>query len=302
MQETMDYHALNAMLNLYDKAGHIQFDRDQQAIDAFFAAHVCPHSVTFASQHERLETLVREGYYDDAVLARYDRAFVLRLFEHAHASGFRFQTFLGAWKFYTSYTLKTFAGFAQSRYASGDYFTQYLQDDWQPKTAKVRTLFARSGITLPTREMWLKLRDDVMRYGIYNQNLQAVPPTGSISYINHATSSIHPIVAKIEIRKEGKTGRVYYPAPFMTNENLDMYQDAYDIGPEKIIDTYAEATRHVDQGLSLTLFFPDTATTRDINKAQIYAWRKGIKSLYYIRLRQLALEGTEIEGCVSCAL
>lgn len=66
--------------------------------------------MTFASQHERLETLVREGYYDDAVLARYDRAFVLRLFEHAHASGFRFQTFLGAWKFYTSYTLKTFDG------------------------------------------------------------------------------------------------------------------------------------------------------------------------------------------------
>lgn len=94
MQETMDYHALNAMLNLYDKAGHIQFDKDQQAIDAFFAAHVRPHSVTFASQHERLETLVREGYYDDAVLARYDRAFVFRLFEHAHASGFRFQTFL----------------------------------------------------------------------------------------------------------------------------------------------------------------------------------------------------------------
>jgi ribonucleotide reductase alpha subunit len=41
---------------------------------------------------------------------------------------------------------------------------------------------------------------------------------------------------------------------------------------------------------------------RDINKAQIYAWKKGIKTLYYIRLRQLALEGTEIEGCVSCAL
>lgn len=80
MQETMDYHALNAMLNLYDKAGHIQFDKDQQAVDAFFAAHVRPHSVTFASQDERLDTLVREGYYDDAILARYDRAFVLSLF------------------------------------------------------------------------------------------------------------------------------------------------------------------------------------------------------------------------------
>ncbi|MHA6672607.1 class 1b ribonucleoside-diphosphate reductase subunit alpha [Enterobacter mori] len=705
MQATPDYHALNAMLNLYDREGRIQFGKDHDAVDAFFAAHVRPNTVTFGSQHERLDYLVKEGYYEERVLTRYDRTFVVKLFERAHASGFRFQTFLGAWKYYTSYTLKTFdgkrylesfedrtvmvaltlaqgdeaqaerlmeeilsgrfqpatptflncgkaqrgelvscfllriednmesigravnsalqlskrgggvafllsnlreagapikrienqssgvipvmkmledafsyanqlgarqgagavylhahhpdilrfldtkrenadekiriktlslgvtipditfrlakenaemalfspydieriygkafgdvaindlydelvaddrirkkyinardffqtlaeiqfesgypyimyedtvnranpiagrinmsnlcseilqvnsastydenldyaeigkdiscnlgslniahtmdspdfgrtvetairgltavsdmshirsvpsieagnaashaiglgqmnlhgylaregiaygspegldftnlyfytvtwhalhtsmmlarerdqrfAGFEQSRYASGEYFSQYLEGDWQPKTEKVRELFVRAGIVLPTREMWQQLRDEVMRYGIYNQNLQAVPPTGSISYINHATSSIHPIVSKIEIRKEGKTGRVYYPAPFMTNENLALYQDAYEIGPEKIIDTYAEATKHVDQGLSLTLFFPDTATTRDINRAQIYAWKKGIKTLYYIRLRQLALEGTEIEGCVSCAL
>lgn len=705
IQATPDYHALNAMLNLYDRQGRIQFGKDREAVDAFLAAHVRPNSVTFASQNERLDYLIKEGYYDARVLSRYERPFVVSLFERAHASGFRFQTFLGAWKYYTSYTLKTFdgkrylesfedrvvmvaltlaqgdealaqqlsdeilsgrfqpatptflncgkaqrgelvscfllriednmesigravnsalqlskrgggvafllsnlreagapikrienqssgvipvmkmledafsyanqlgarqgagavylhahhpdilrfldtkrenadekiriktlslgvvipditfrlakenaemalfspydieriygkafgdvaiserydelvaddrirkkyinardffqtlaeiqfesgypyimyedtvnranpiagrinmsnlcseilqvnsastydenldyaeigkdiscnlgslniahtmdspdfgrtvetairgltavsdmshirsvpsieagnaashaiglgqmnlhgylaregiaygspegldftnlyfytitwhalhtsmmlarernqrfAGFEHSRYASGEYFSQYLEGDWQPKTARVRELFARAGIVLPTREMWQQLRDDVMRYGIYNQNLQAVPPTGSISYINHATSSIHPIVSKIEIRKEGKTGRVYYPAPFMTNENLALYQDAYEIGPEKIIDTYAEATKHVDQGLSLTLFFPDTATTRDINKAQIYAWKKGIKTLYYIRLRQLALEGTEIEGCVSCAL
>ncbi|WP_449506903.1 class 1b ribonucleoside-diphosphate reductase subunit alpha [Enterobacter hormaechei] len=705
IQATPDYHALNAMLNLYDREGRIQFGKDREAVDAFFAAHVRPNSVVFGSQQERLDWLVKEGYYEERVLTRYDRAFAVALFERAHASGFRFQTFLGAWKYYTSYTLKTFdgkrylesfedrvvmvaltlaqgdealaerlteeilsgrfqpatptflncgkaqrgelvscfllriednmesigravnsalqlskrgggvafllsnlreagapikrienqssgvipvmkmledafsyanqlgarqgagavylhahhpdilrfldtkrenadekiriktlslgvvipditfklakenadmalfspydveriygkafgdvaiselydelvtderirkkyinardffqtlaeiqfesgypyimyedtvnranpiagrinmsnlcseilqvnsassydenldyadigkdiscnlgslniahtmdspdfgrtvetairgltavsdmshirsvpsieagnaashaiglgqmnlhgylaregiaygspegldftnlyfytitwhalhtsmmlarernqrfAGFERSRYASGEYFSQYLEGDWQPKTEKVRALFDRAGFTLPTREMWQQLREEVMRYGIYNQNLQAVPPTGSISYINHATSSIHPIVSKIEIRKEGKTGRVYYPAPFMTNENLALYQDAYEIGPEKIIDTYAEATRHVDQGLSLTLFFPDTATTRDINKAQIYAWKRGIKTLYYIRLRQLALEGTEIEGCVSCAL
>ncbi len=72
-----------------------------------------------------------------------------------------------------------------------------------------------------------------MLHGLYNQNLQAVPPTGSISYINNATSSIHPIVSRIEIRKEGKIGRVYYPAPYMTNDNLAYYQDAYEIGPER---------------------------------------------------------------------
>ncbi len=110
------------------------------------------------------------------------------------------------------------------------------------------------------------------------------------------------MASPIEIRKEGKLGRVYYPAPYLDDGNLAFYRDAYEIGPEAIIDTYAAASEHVDQGLSLTLFFPDTATTRDINRAQIYAWRKGIKTLYYVRLRQSALEGTEVEGCVSCTL
>ncbi len=195
-----------------------------------------------------------------------------------------------------------FKGFERSKYASGEFFDKYTDQVWEPATDKVRQLFADAGIRIPNQDDWKRLKESVQTHGIYNQNLQAVPPTGSISYINHSTSSIHPIVSKVEIRKEGKIGRVYYPAPYMTNDNLQYYQDAYEIGYEKIIDTYAAATQHVDQGLSLTLFFKDTATTRDVNKAQIYAWRKGIKTLYYIRLRQLALEGTEVEGCVSCML
>ncbi len=195
---------------------------------------------------------------------------------------------------------KSFAGFAASTYADGSFFDKYTTRDWLPEHERVKTLF--DGIPLPTRDDWAALRAAVMEHGLYNRNLQAVPPTGSISYINNATSSIHPIVSKIEIRKEGKIGRVYYPAPFMSNDNLDFYRDAYEIGPEAIIDTYAAATEHVDQGLSLTLFFPAEATTRDINRAQIHAWKKGIKTIYYIRLRQTALEGTEVQGCVSCTL
>ncbi|QOD06185.1 class 1b ribonucleoside-diphosphate reductase subunit alpha [Pseudarthrobacter sp. BIM B-2242] len=196
----------------------------------------------------------------------------------------------------------TFEGFERSKYASGEFFDKYVTKSWLPKTAGGTELFTKFGITLPTIQDWEALKASVMEHGIYNQNLQAVPPTGSISYINNSTSSIHPVASKIEIRKEGKIGRVYYPAPYLTDENQDYYQDAYEIGYEKIIDMYAVATEHVDQGLSLTLFFKDTATTRDINKAQIYAWRKGIKTIYYIRLRQLALEGTQVEGCVSCQL
>ncbi|HUH53757.1 MAG TPA: class 1b ribonucleoside-diphosphate reductase subunit alpha [Microbacteriaceae bacterium] len=197
---------------------------------------------------------------------------------------------------------ETFEGFEDSKYASGEFFDKYTDRVWEPETEKVRSLFESADVAIPTQADWQELKSSVQEHGIYNQNLQAVPPTGSISYINNSTSSIHPIASKVEIRKEGKLGRVYYPAPFLTNDNIEFYDDAYEIGPEKIIDTYAAATQHVDQGLSLTLFFKDTATTRDINRAQIYAWRKGIKTIYYIRLRQLALEGTDMSECVSCML
>ena len=197
---------------------------------------------------------------------------------------------------------QTFGGFEKSKYATGEFFDKYVSQEWKPATEKVAALFANSGISIPDQTDWTQLKNSVMAHGIYNQNLQAVPPTGSISYINNSTSSIHPVASKIEIRKEGKLGRVYYPAPFLTNDNLEYYDDAYEIGPEKIIDTYAAATQHVDQGLSLTLFFKDTATTRDVNKAQIQAWRAGIKTIYYVRIRQMALEGTAVDECVSCML
>lgn len=195
---------------------------------------------------------------------------------------------------------RTFVGFEKSKYASGEYFEKYLTKEWKPRTARVTELF--KGIHIPTQQDWAELAESVREHGMFNAYLQAVPPTGSISYINNSTSSIHPIVDKVEPRKEGKTGLVYVPAPFMTDDNLAFYKDAYQLGWKAVIDTYAEATQHVDQGLSLTLFFNESATTREINQAQIYAWKKGIKTIYYIRVRKGAVEGTEIQGCVSCSL
>ena len=195
-----------------------------------------------------------------------------------------------------------FDNFKNSKYADGSFFEKYTNQKWEPATEKVSQIFKDAKIKIPKKKDWEELRASVMEHGLYNQNLQAVPPTGSISYINNSTSSIHPIAAQVEIRKEGKMGRVYYPAPYLTNDNREYFQDAYEIGPEKIVDVYAAAQQHIDQGMSLTLFFKDTASTRDVNKAQIYAWKKGIKTIYYIRIRQNALEGTEMEGCVSCQL
>ena len=106
----LDYHALNAMLNLYDIDGKIQFEKDREAAHQYFLQHVNQNTVFFHNQDEKLDYLLEENYYEPEVLAKYDREFVKLLFGHAYGKKFRFPTFLGAFKYYTSYTLKTFDG------------------------------------------------------------------------------------------------------------------------------------------------------------------------------------------------
>ncbi|TOM56171.1 hypothetical protein CGH73_27490, partial [Vibrio parahaemolyticus] len=68
------------------------------------------NTVFFHDLKEKLDFLVQENYYESSVLGQYDFEFIKSLFKQAYAHKFRFQTFLGAFKYYTSYTLKTFDG------------------------------------------------------------------------------------------------------------------------------------------------------------------------------------------------
>ena len=187
-----------------------------------------------------------------------------------------------------------------------DTFESFEGSDWQNGAVIKRIIDDLhehpSDDEFSDQKNWEILQRRIDTHGMYNQHLQAIPPTGSISYINNSTSSIHPIAAKIEIRKEGKLGRVYYPAYGLSNDNFEQVKTAYEMSPNAVIDMYAASTPYVDQGQSLTLFFKDTATTRDLNRAQNYAHKKRVKTLYYVRIAQQALAGTEVHGCVSCML
>ena len=102
-----DYHALNAMLNLYDADGRIQFGKDKAAEREYVTGHVATNTKRFESTGERLRYLIDHQYYAPAVFERYSPEFLDGFYAHAESSGFEFGTFLGAFKFYTSYALKT---------------------------------------------------------------------------------------------------------------------------------------------------------------------------------------------------
>lgn len=209
---------------------------------------------------------------------------------------------------------QTFDNFEKSKYADGTYFDKYLNHSYAPQSDKVKQLF--QGITIPTNEDWVALKKAVMEDGLYHQNRLAVAPNGSISYINDTTASLHPIINRIEERQESKIGKIYYPAPYLSNDTMPYYTSAYDMDMRKVIDIYAAAQVHVDQGMALTLFMrstipeglyewkngrTDKMTTRDLNILRNYAHRKGIKSIYYIRTftdDQQEVGSNQCESCV----
>ncbi|MFQ3543447.1 class 1b ribonucleoside-diphosphate reductase subunit alpha [Halobacillus rhizosphaerae] len=224
----------------------------------------------------------------------------------------------------------TFKDFEKSGYADGSYFSNYLSKvegyhnhlshetgEFIFSNDKVKNLF--KDIYIPSLQDWYYLENDVKTYGLYNSHRLATAPTGSISYVNEATASLHPITHRIEERTEGKRGKVYYPAPYLSEETLPYYVSAYDIDQRKIIDTYAVAQIHVDQGLSMTMFmrselpegmyewkvnskYPTKKTTRDLTILRNYAWKKGIKSVYYIRTHTDDGDTIGANECESCSI
>lgn len=209
----------------------------------------------------------------------------------------------------------TFDNFENSKYADGRYFDTYLNQEFAPKNARVKELF--DGIFIPTKSDWTSLKENVMKYGLYHQNRLAVAPNGSISYINDTTASLHPIINRIEERQERKIGKIYYPAPYLSNETLPYYKSAYDTDMRKVIDTYAAAQQHVDQGMSLTLFMrstipaglyewkngrTDKMTTRDLSILRNYAHYKGVKSIYYVRTFTDDASEVGANECESCSI
>ena len=110
VESALSYQDLNAMINLWGQDQKLQLEKDKLAVRKYFLDHVNQNTVFFHSLKERLDYLVQNDYYEKEILDQYSFEFIQKLNDLAYSKKFRFAAFMGAYKFYTGYALKTFDG------------------------------------------------------------------------------------------------------------------------------------------------------------------------------------------------
>lgn len=102
----ISYFKLNNEINRVVN-GNIDLKKDKEAVRALFLEEINPNTVFFHTLDEKLNYLIRENYIDEDKLNMYDRKFIKKLMKQAYDKKFRFKSFMGAYKFYKQYAMKT---------------------------------------------------------------------------------------------------------------------------------------------------------------------------------------------------
>jgi ribonucleoside-diphosphate reductase alpha chain len=84
----------------------------------------------------------------------------------------------------------------------------------------------------------------------------------------------------------------------------EVFKTFKEINQLELVNQAGIRQQYIDQAVSLNLAFPSQVDPKFINKVHLEAWKKGIKTLYYMRtesvLRGDIAESATSEDCVSC--
>lgn len=98
---------------------------------------------------------------------------------------------------------------------------------------------------------------------------------------------------------------------WMDEEDKDTYRTAYEIPPMSIVNNVSIMQKHITQGISTNLFLPADINVQLLYDVHVEAWKKDLKSLYYVRSKAInrASVGStdrqvielEKDTCLGCA-
>jgi ribonucleoside-diphosphate reductase alpha chain len=171
--------------------------------------------------------------------------------------------------------------------AEKGHYEGFEGSDWQNGA-----YFEKRGYTDST---WEALRKKVARQGMRNAYLIAIAPTSSTSIIAGTSAGLDPIMSRyfLEEKKGMMLPRV---APELSSESYWYYKPAHLIDQSWSIRAAGIRQRHIDQAQSINLYITNDFTMRQVLNLYLLAWKKGVKTIYYVRSRSL-----EVQECESCA-
>jgi ribonucleoside-diphosphate reductase alpha chain len=155
---------------------------------------------------------------------------------------------------------------------------------------------------------------DAKGYGVRNAHLLSIAPNASSSIICGNTSpSIEPFRANAYTQKTksgsslaknkyleevleryGKNtdatwtsiithGGSVQHLDFLTDWERDVFKTAIEIDQRWVVEFAGDRQQFVCQSQSVNLFFPAMVNKRELHDTHMLAWKKGLKSLYYVR-------------------
>ena len=101
---------------------------------------------------------------------------------------------------------------------------------------------------------------------------------------------------------------------FLDGWTKDVFKTAVEIDQRWIIEMAADRQEFICQSQSLNVFFPSNVSKQELHAIHIMAWKRGVKTLYYLRseaykraetvsdeaLRRLIFDSIDDEGCLAC--
>jgi ribonucleoside-diphosphate reductase alpha chain len=159
---------------------------------------------------------------------------------------------------------------------------------------------------------WDALRNRVRGNGMRNSNVMAIAPTATIANICGVGQSIEPLYRNLFVKSnmsgdftvvnphlvadlkraglwdeamvadlkfyDGSLG----PIDRIPDELKTLYATAFEIEPHWLVEAAARRQKWIDQAQSLNLYLA-TPSGRKLDELYRLAWRKGLKTTYYLR-------------------
>jgi ribonucleoside-diphosphate reductase alpha chain len=184
----------------------------------------------------------------------------------------------------------------------------------------------------PTRPAeWDALRARIADVGLRNSLLIAIAPTATIASIAGCYECIEPQVSNL-FKRETLSGEFLQINGYLVEdlkslglwndavreaikrangsiqglvdlpeEMRELYRTAWELPQKALIDLAAARTPYIDQSHSLNLFM-ETPTIGKLSSMYAYAWRKGLKTTYYLRSRPATRIAQTTVAATVCSL